>query len=495
MSWLKKPTAESLPIYWLPGVAGIGKSTIAKTIADQAMENRMLGASFFFSRGDRALRDPQLVFPTVAFQLAKSDEAFRNVIMKAIQQDETLGHQKLWPQFQGLILTPLLEVDPNRPVTLIVLDALDECEEKGAAEILRLLFSHGTQIPFLRILITSRPEPHISSVFRVASNHTTRVLHDIEFSVVKQDIRFYIQTELARIPQELGLDMPADWASKDAINSLVKMSGRLFVYAATSIRIISDNRMRDPHRQLRLVLDSQTAYGMGATLYSQLDNLYIGVLLNSLSPFDREAVVERFQIVVGSIVLLREPLPLRSLAHFVQYKTEMIESALYHLHSVIIPPSNDYDAPHIYHPSFRDFIMDASRCSEQDFLIVPVPVQERRHAIRCFELMTRFLRRNIAKIPNPSLLNSEVEGFEQKVRDALSPEVQYACRYWASHLSRVECGDKVVVTALRLFSMERIMCWLEAMSLIGSISTAIGLIEEAHRWAVSVFGVYPGSIR
>ena len=152
-------------IYWLEGVAGIGKSTIANTIADEAMEKGMLGASFFFSRTDRPLRDPQLVFPTIAFQLAQSDEAFRNVIMEAIQQDATLAHRKRWPQFQGLILAPLLKVDPNRRATLIVLDALEECEEKGAAEILRLLFSHGTRIPFLRILITSRPEPHISSFF------------------------------------------------------------------------------------------------------------------------------------------------------------------------------------------------------------------------------------------------------------------------------------------------------------------------------------------
>ena len=95
-------------------------------------------------------------------------------------------------------MTPLLKVDPNRRTTLIVLDALDECEEGSAAEILQLLFSRAIQIPFLRILVTSRPEPRISSVFNGALNHAKRILHDIEAAVIDQDIRVYLRTGFHR---------------------------------------------------------------------------------------------------------------------------------------------------------------------------------------------------------------------------------------------------------------------------------------------------------
>jgi hypothetical protein len=120
--------------------------------------------------------------------------------MKALKNDPTLGEKKLLPQLQGLILEPLLKVNPKQQPVLILLDALDECEDRGAAEILRLLFSLVTRIPFLRILITRRPEPHISLVFDEELNHAKTVLHDIETSVIQEDIRLYLHSELVKIP-------------------------------------------------------------------------------------------------------------------------------------------------------------------------------------------------------------------------------------------------------------------------------------------------------
>ena len=488
-SWLERTESRSTPIYWLTGLAGIGKSTIAKTIAKQADDKNMLGGSFFFSRSDGPLRDPKLVFPTLAFQLAQSDNAFKSVIGDAIQLDATLGDKELLSQLDGLILTPLGKLGSDKRPTLVVLDALDECEEKGAATILRLLLSHVNRIPFLRILITSRPDPHISSVFDDARNHAKTILHDIEASVVQQDINLYIRTELAKIPKELGLRMDANWATDGEVNELAEKSGKLFVYAATSIRFIGDVRVRDPRRHLRFILSAQTSKESKATPYAQLDNLYLGVLQNSLSKFNSDVVVERFQTVVGSIVLLHQPLPLRSLARFVEYEMDEVDNALHHLHSVIIPPSSEDEAPRIYHPSFLDFITNPARCSISDFVIVGVPDQERRHALRCFDLMAAFLKRDVAGVSDLSLLNREVNGFEQKVREALSPEVQYACKYWASHLSQVQFGDKITVQALGTFSMRLILMWFEAMSLIGSISTSARSIQEAHRWAVCIFTI------
>ncbi|KAF9518945.1 hypothetical protein BS47DRAFT_1337839, partial [Hydnum rufescens UP504] len=465
------------PVYWLMGLAGIGKSTIAKT-------NRVLGGSFFFSRSDAPLRDPHMVFPTLAFQLAQSDKEFKNMIGEAIREDATLGHKEPLAQFEGLILKPLAKLNSHRRATFIVLDALDECQEQGAATILQLLLAHTSRLPFLRILITSRPEPHISSVFDETRNLAKRILHDIEDSVIEGDLHLYIQYELREILKKLKRANAPDWTEGE-INALVEKSGKLFIYAATSIRFIGDTRVRDPYGHLRLILDTQLTKESEATPYSQLDSLYVGVLRNSISDSHRKIIVKRFQTVVGSIVLLREPLPLGSLAQFVGYKLDDVDSALYHLRSVIIAPSTPDEAPRIYHPSFRDFITDPSRCSIPEFVIVPVPDQELRHALQCFKLMATFLKQDVAGISDFSLLNSEVEGLEGKARDALPAEVQYACRYWASHLSSVELGEKRAVEALEGFSMQSILMWIEAMSLIGSLSSAATLMEEAHRWAMN----------
>ena len=67
---------DKSPIFWLNGLAGTGKSTIAQTIAERLFTNDCLGASFFCSRGFEDRSNLQLIFPTLAFQLAQQYPEF-----------------------------------------------------------------------------------------------------------------------------------------------------------------------------------------------------------------------------------------------------------------------------------------------------------------------------------------------------------------------------------------------------------------------------------
>ena len=57
------------PVYWLNGLAGTGKSTIAQTIAERLFAEGQLGASFFCSRDFEDRSNLDLIFPTLAAQL------------------------------------------------------------------------------------------------------------------------------------------------------------------------------------------------------------------------------------------------------------------------------------------------------------------------------------------------------------------------------------------------------------------------------------------
>ncbi|KAF9503715.1 hypothetical protein BS47DRAFT_1402150, partial [Hydnum rufescens UP504] len=417
-----------------------------------------------------------------------SDNQFKSVIAEALEKEEGIEEKGLLRQLEGLIVNPLLRIRRNHQhPTVIIFDALDECEERGATDILRLLFSHAIRIPFLRIFITSRPEFHISSVFNQFENHKKTILHDVEASVIQQDIELYIRTELAKIPQRLGLSMPTNWTTEAEKHALVERSGKLFIFAATCIRFIGDDRALAPREHLALILGTHSLEGGDPSEvipYKQLDRLYTRLLRKSLSDSNPRLVQNRFQIVLGSIVLLRQPLPLRSLAKFVEKDMEVVNTVLHHLQSVIIPPYDENDAPRIYHPSFADFITSPSRCTVPGFLIVTVPEQEQQHALRCFRFMGIYLKRDVAGIEDASLLNSEVDGFGAKVANALPPEAQYACQFWGSHMSYVEVGDEKVMGALEEFAMRSLLWWMEAMSLLGSVHTVGRMIQEARRWVM-----------
>ena len=62
---------EKPPVYWLNGLAGTGKSTIAQTIAERLTADNQLGASFFCSRDFEDKSNLHSIFPTLAVQLAR----------------------------------------------------------------------------------------------------------------------------------------------------------------------------------------------------------------------------------------------------------------------------------------------------------------------------------------------------------------------------------------------------------------------------------------
>lgn len=74
--WAEHAMGKS--IFWLNGMAGTGKSTIAYTVAEWlhqpgASTCATLGASFFFKRGERDRASAALFFPTIVRQLAHKD--------------------------------------------------------------------------------------------------------------------------------------------------------------------------------------------------------------------------------------------------------------------------------------------------------------------------------------------------------------------------------------------------------------------------------------
>lgn len=78
-NWINDNDPNGPRIFWINGLAGMGKSTIAHTIAEHvASRGAKLRASFFFSRDVQDRRNPLLLFSTIAYQLAKFDFAFRS---------------------------------------------------------------------------------------------------------------------------------------------------------------------------------------------------------------------------------------------------------------------------------------------------------------------------------------------------------------------------------------------------------------------------------
>ena len=202
------------PIYWLTGLVGTGKSAIAQTIAERAFENGKLGASFFCSRDFKEGRDPYLIFPTLAVQLARKYSQFRSAFVPLVQSDPGLADVSLSLQMEKLIVQPLRGTNIS---TVIIIDALDECEGRGPTSgIISVIGKFSSEIPRIKFFLTGRPEQQIQDGFRIHSLVEKQALHDADPKLVYGDILLFLQRSLKKVADRR--EVPGDWPTEEQLD-------------------------------------------------------------------------------------------------------------------------------------------------------------------------------------------------------------------------------------------------------------------------------------
>ncbi|KAJ7719198.1 hypothetical protein B0H16DRAFT_1260967, partial [Mycena metata] len=275
-NWSRDTRPES-SILWLHGSAGMGKSAVAQMFAGECSRNHRLGASFFFKRGHSERGSWHRLVTTIAYQLAFSAWGLRHHIQHAVEEDRRVVSQALPLQFQKLIVEPLkdrrmLEIHP-----VLVLDGLDECQDPETQQHILQLFVAAIrdhQLP-IRILIASRPEPHICEVLKTTEMFS--ICRLVELSANKEayeDIRTYLHAKFSKIHSRCsadGIDLGDVWPLPDTLEDLVRRSSGTFIYAATVIRFVGD-QYSHPAEQLDSVLS------LDPESTAPLDDLYTQIL-------------------------------------------------------------------------------------------------------------------------------------------------------------------------------------------------------------------------
>jgi hypothetical protein len=468
-NWAKKSDGEC--IFWLNGMAGTGKSTVSQTIAHRLKGVDLLGASFFFKRGEQDRGNAKMLFPTLAKQLITTIPPMLPGIRKAIEDDPEITEKVLREQFEKLILQPLLAIKGSNAIMVIIIDALDECDqEESIRVILRLLpqVKKSSSVQ-LRFLLTSRPELPIRLGFEaLADDYQGLILHKTPKSVIERDIKLYFEDRFSQLRQERSFS--SDWPGDMTIKTLVDRAVPLFISATTLYRFISDDNWI-PQKRLKSILIDQTNY------VSKMDSTYMPVLNQLLigqNEQESQQLVQEFKDIVGVIILLATPISVNTIAQLLNLNAENIQIRLNRLHSVLDVPT-ELDKPvRIIHLSFRDFLLDEKK--ENRFWINEKEVHQKL-TTRCIEVMRHGehgLRKNICNLQNDGTLRSEVD--KNTIAHYLRPELQYACRYWVQHMLQSLDPDNELVQSFSFLKVH-FLHWMEAMSLLGIISEVFGMLK------------------
>jgi len=460
-------------IFWLNGLAGTGKSTIARTIAREYHEQKRLGASFFFSRGGGDVSHAGKFFTSIALQLVDKSRPLKRHVCEAIAEHSDIANQALRDQWRQLILQPLSKLDNSfsHPSLLIVVDALDECEGENDIRIILQLFAEARSLSRvqLRVFMTSRPEVPIRYGFYQLpySEHRDFVLHNISISVINHDIAVFFDHQFKVIRQERGL--AADWPGNENIRVLVRKAAGLFIWAATACRFINEGR-RYTARRLSLLLEGNTSLTKPE---NQLSDIYLTVLKSSVGQGyeekEREELCETLRITLGTIAILFSPLPALSLARLLRMPKEDVDQTVDDLHSILDIPEDQSRPIRLHHPSFRDFLVSKARCNDPQFLVD----EKKAHGILagfCLQLMSEKLKRDICGLHSPGALAREVQ--QDRIEQFLTLELQYACLHWVQHVQKSETRLKDD-GQVHVFLQKHFLHWLEALSLMRKTSGGI----------------------
>jgi len=475
---------QKQPVFWLNGLAGTGKSTIAQTFAETMFADGKLGASFFCSRDFEDQSNLQAIFPTLAFQLAYQYPPFRKKLLPVIRARPDIGRESLCSQMEWLLVGPL---KATRIPTLIIIDALDECkDEEPASAILSILSRYMDAIPEVKFFITGRPEPRIRSGFRLASLvQTTEVLklHEVKPEVVDSDIKLFFQTELTNIAkQRSDYDLTEDWPSPSEIMILCKKAAGYFIYASTVVKFVASPHYSPSEQLNQIITLPQSTSHEGK---SGIDILYTQVLDQALGDVGDEKFHSHFRTVVGAVSLVFNPLSVKALSDLL--RVSHISNTLRSLHSLLLVPMDRNDPIRIVHKSFPDFLIDSGRCTDHRFFVNP-SAHHREILLSCLSVMDKKLEKNICKLDDYILL-SEVEDLSDRQKDHIGDALGYACRFWAKHLMRIPgSGPDVdeVKNSIGRFFTTHLLSWIEVLSLMGNLNIGIYALNDLQQWYLLV---------
>ena len=480
-------------VFWLNGLAGTGKTTISQTFANMCFADGRLGASFFCSRDFEDRSNLQMIFPTLAFQLSYQYPQFQKKLLQVLRTNPDVG--SLYSQMEKLIVCPLKTTGIQ---TLIILDALDECkDEEPASAILSILSRFVDQIPNVKFFITGRPERWIHSGFRLAAlRPITEVfkLHDVQRSSVDADTKLFFNVHLTNIAKcQSHSDLTEEWPNMSDINILCEKAGGLFIYASTVVKFVSSKHHHPEERLALLISLPQSTDREGR---SGIDSLYTQVLVqafydmdsDNIEPDDQE-VFHRLRSVVGAVLLVFNPLSMRSLSDLLtNFNTlSKISTALRSFRSLLLIPDSIEDPIQAFHKSFPDFLTNPRRCKDKRFFVDP-PVHHTELLFSCLNLMKKRLKRNICNLDNYAVL-SRVDDLSTHQKSHIGGALEYACCFWTRHLIKTPNNGQdteKVQKAIDEFFSTYLLFWIEVLAIMGDLDTGVYAINDIQQWYISV---------
>ena len=247
------------------------------------------------------------------------------------------------------------------------------------------------------------------------------------------------------------------WIAK-ALDFLVRGAAGIFIWATTMANFLE----QDPEGRFAML---ERGGGKGLKSLDSLYSLYSTIVKTSFGYGLEKEEIRAVVSIIGAMIFAKEPLD---------------DNALIMLPGVKIPGS-DVDRLRLirnglasvidsgpilrfHHRSFEDFLLSPSLGELPKLLAIQDrDYQQHQLAVLCLKtLVSPKLHFNMCSLESSIVKNADLQATAKSTVPRL---VSYSCQYWADHLVHTP-SDKTLIKAVEFVMYEKLLFWLEAMSLL-----------------------------
>jgi len=470
MAWVTNPQERNdVPrrnTYWFYGSPGIGKTSLAHSICARLHDKEQLAGAFFCRRDDPDLSEPRNILPTLINKLAGIFPPFRGIVAERLRHDPNLTPESM----KDALFLHFIRSLPRHPkhTLVFVIDALDECgNTRSRPGILRALTDAAAQVPWLKIVITSRPEVDIQCFFNALTQSSYLSYDLVTDQEASADLRTFARTQFELVASDWHLQNT--WPEESDFNRVTSLANGLFIFIKTLVLTLE--RCEDPKESLKHTLEGSTGTGL-ESLYGLYSSILKAQIVHSNAEFRR---------MMGVLLTTAPYCPLceETIAELAGVKPYLVKKWVDALSSLLYRDETANGVIRVRHLSISDFFV-SSDCNYR----ISLEHTNMQLGITCLKMMVEQLRFNICKLEDSRLANADVVDLLSRIKENISDPLQYSSFYWSNHLCFTpENGDRRVLQSLKEF-FEGLypLLWIEVLSIMGRVPIGAPSLRRVISW-------------
>ena len=459
--------SDASNLYWIHGSPGIGKTSLAHSICEKLHTKQRLAGAFFCQRDDPNMSDLRNILPTLISKLAEIFPSFRSIVADRLRSDPNLTSRSM----KDSVFLDLICNLPRHPkhALVFVIDALDECgDNEDRPVLLKVLSDAAARAPWLKIIITSRPEDDIQDFFHGLPRSSYSPYDLATDDEADADLQTFARTQFNSVAKTWCL--PTPWPEQPLFDGVISRANGLFIYIKTLVLALK--KCEDPEETLEATLQYSADTGL-----KPLYNLYSSILQARGLPNNAE-----FRQMIG---VLLTAAPYRTLcdetiAELAGVKPNLVKKWVNDLSSLLYRDETANGGVRVRHLSISDFFVS-------DYCAYHVNLKDANVllGISCLKTMVEQLRFNICNLEDSRLANADIKDLPSRVKEHISDALQYSSLYWSHHVCFIpDNGNLYVWGPLKeLFGGLHALFWIEVLSLMGMVPIGAPSLRRVISWA------------